>query len=100
MKPERWQRIERLYHDTLEQEPGRRAVYLREACGSDQSLLREVESLLVHEEQAQAFIQEPALQLAARDAARSSELMVGQNLGRYRILSLVGAGGMGIVYAA
>jgi serine/threonine protein kinase len=100
MEPERWQRIERLYHKALEQEPGRRAVYLREACGSDQLLLREVESLLVHEEQAQAFIAEPALHLATRDLAHSSELIIGQTLGRYQILSLIGAGGMGIVYAA
>jgi serine/threonine-protein kinase len=61
MEPDRWQRIERLYHTALEQEPARREVYLREACGPDQSLLREVESLLT--EHAQAFIQEPASSL-------------------------------------
>src|SRR5262249_11358066 len=100
MEPERWQRIERLYHTALEQQPWRREGYLREACGSDQSLLREVESLLAQEEHAEEFIQEPALHVAARDFVQSSELTAGRTLGRYRILYLVGAGGMGIVYAA
>jgi hypothetical protein len=69
VEPERWQRIERLYHTALELEPGPRGAYLQEACGADKSLLHEIESLLANEEQAQSFIEEPALQIAARDLA-------------------------------
>ncbi len=49
MKPERWQKVEQIYHAALEREPDQRATFLNEACGGDESLLREVESLLAQE---------------------------------------------------
>ena len=69
MATDRWELLERLYHSALELEPGRRGAYLQEACGVDASLRQEVESLLAREEQAQSFIEEPALHIAARDLA-------------------------------
>jgi Tol biopolymer transport system component len=101
MEPDRWRRIERLYHGALEKEPAQRNAYLVAACGSDQTLLLEVESLLAQEKHAREFIEEPAFQVVARDmASEPSQLAVGQEFGRYRILSLIGAGGMGAVYTA
>jgi hypothetical protein len=49
MNPERWQKIKRLCHSGLKLEPGRRESFLREACAGDESLLREVASLLSRE---------------------------------------------------
>src|SRR5262245_64745925 len=49
---ERWHRIEQLLQSALGRELGHRAAFLREACAGDQSLLQEVESLLVSHEQA------------------------------------------------
>ena len=46
MAPERWQRIEQLYHAALEQTPERRSAFLEEASGGDEALRGEVESLL------------------------------------------------------
>ena len=46
MKPERWQRVDNLLELALEQEPGRRSVFLDEACQGDTALRQEVESLL------------------------------------------------------
>ena len=101
MKSERWQQIERLYHGALECEPGRRGLFLEEACGVDRALRREIEGLLAHQEQAEGFLEEPAVVIAAQELAEAApELVPGQMLGRYRILSLLGAGGMGMVYAA
>ena len=46
MTPERWREIERLYYAALERDADERAVFLNEACGGDEGLRREVESLL------------------------------------------------------
>ncbi len=46
MTPERWREIERLYHAALERDAAERAAFLNEACGGDEALRREVESLL------------------------------------------------------
>ena len=46
MEPERWWEAERLCLLALEREEGERAAFLQEACGGDEALLREVESLL------------------------------------------------------
>jgi serine/threonine-protein kinase len=47
MTPERWRRIEAVYHAALECDPGQqRQAYLADACAGDEDLRREVESLL------------------------------------------------------
>jgi serine/threonine-protein kinase len=46
MNPERWRRIEQLYSAAVERTPAEQAAYLAEACGEDQELREEVESLL------------------------------------------------------
>ena len=43
---ERWERINELFGFALEREPAQRSAYLREACGGDETLRAEVESLL------------------------------------------------------
>ena len=47
MEPERWQRIERLYHAALEVEESRRPAFLQNACGGDEALRREIEVIAV-----------------------------------------------------
>src|SRR5207249_1258886 len=62
---------------------------------------REVESLIRFHEQADNFIEAPALEVAAQLQAEShNHSLVGRQLGPYQILSLLGAGGMGEVYRA
>src|SRR5882762_4686035 len=101
MTPERFKEVERLYHLALEQEPSQRAAFLKSACGDDEGLQKEVESLLAHEGQADNFMEEPALEVAAQALAPSDiPSLVGRRLGPYDILGLVGAGGMGEVYRA
>jgi len=101
MKPERWEQIERLYHDALELPPDGRAAFIDEACGDDQDLRREVESLLDCDERAQGFIATPPDTIAAElMATAQAPSMVGGSLNHYRILSTLGRGGMGEVYLA
>jgi Tol biopolymer transport system component/serine/threonine protein kinase len=101
MTPERWQKVEKLYQAALEREPSQRAAFLKEACAGDEELRREVESLLAYEQQAEGFIEALAPEAAAKGlAGQRRHSLVGQPLGPYKVLSLLGAGGMGEVYKA
>jgi len=44
--PDRWLRIEQLFHSSLELPPAERDSFLRQACGSDEQLRSEIEFLL------------------------------------------------------
>ena len=101
MTTSRWQAVERLYHGALECTAEQRAAFLREACGSDEELRREVESLLSYQDRAKDFIETPALEVAAElvaEGQRSS--LVGQTINHYTIIAQLGVGGMGEVYLA
>ena len=105
MKAERWQRIEQLYHATLERAANQRAAFLAEASADDDGLRGEVEVLLEANEQAGGFLATPALELEARDLASESltaptAVQVGDELSHYTIVSRIGAGGMGEVFLA
>src|SRR5262245_28237298 len=101
MTPERYQQIGQLFHSALTLEPSQRAAFLAQACAGDEALRREVESLLASHEQAASFIGVPALAVAAKGLAEPpAPAVIGQRIGHYQILSLLGAGGMGEVYLA
>ncbi len=69
MTPERWRQIERLYHAALELEGSGRAAFLKGACGADDDLRREVESLLASDAAAGSFLESPAIAVAGRALA-------------------------------
>jgi len=99
MTPERWQQIEKLYHSALELDESRRKAFLDQACSGDQEVRQEVESLLAQEQQAESFIETPALGVAAKGTTQN-QAWVGRQIGPYKVRSLLGAGGMGEVYLA
>ena len=101
MTPERWRKIEEIYHAALEVRGDQRAAYLKEACAGDSDLLREVESLLAQAKTADSFLETPALAGAAKMfGAPPDQSLIGRQMGSYQVISLVGAGGMGEVYEA
>ncbi len=92
MTPERWLEVKKALADALERTPEERSAYLEQAC-AEPDMRREVESLILAQEQAQTS-------LMAEPAAQPKELAIGSRLGTYEILARIGAGGMGEVYRA
>ena len=70
MTPERWKRIEELYHAARARPPADRAAFLAEACSDDEAMRRNVESLLAESESDDGFLAEPALAMSARSGHR------------------------------
>ena len=66
MTPDRWSRIEALYHDARARAAPDRSEFLERACVGDPALRREVESLLEYEGAADGFLERPAIEDADR----------------------------------
>src|SRR6202521_5804642 len=101
MTPERWRRVEALYHAALARDARDRARFLGDACAGDDALQRDVESLLAQPASAEAFLGEPAVVMAARlVSGPGPSIPVGHRIGGYQVQAPLGAGGMGVVYRA
>jgi len=98
--PQRWQEIDRIFAAALEHEPAQRAAFLDEACGGDEQLRKEVESLLAHDV-GESLVGGPAVEEAGRLLAKGeARALTGDRIGSYLVSGSIGAGGMGEVYLA
>src|SRR4029453_5319211 len=95
MNPERWQRLEELFHRVLELPPEARAARLAEAGGDDLDLRAEVNRLLHSHAEATSFVRDAA---AGVEHVAATIMPEAAHIGAYRIVRELGRGGMGTVY--
>jgi eukaryotic-like serine/threonine-protein kinase len=101
MTRERWKRLDTLFHHALELQGEERSAFLAKACGADQQLREEVERLIAAHEREGSFIDSPIFEQTAELAVDGrAEAPVGHSFGHYKVISLLGRGGMGEVFLA
>ena len=97
---DRMQQIEAIFHDACDLAPNKRAAFLMQACAGDEALRRAVEALLAYDQQAEDFIERPAMEPAARQLladASTAEMAAARHAGTYELQALLSKGGMGEV---
>jgi len=101
MTPERWHQIEHIFNAAFELRPDEREAYLKEACENDRQLFREVESLIASYEAPTYYLEESAFDLGLQIIGNEQEAFpVSGTVGKYKLLSVLGTGGMGEVFLA
>ena len=101
MTPDRWQKVEAILQDALDRPPHERASFLDQAFSDDADLRSETATLIAAHDEAGDFIEQPALVQDARIILGQQQgNNIGREIGVYRIVDCLGAGGMGEVYLA
>ena len=104
--PERWERIKQLFDESLRLPPEQRAAFINQQCQEDLALAEEVLDLLSHHDHGgndAGFTADgiPALTgLPTESTTTAERAPLPERIGDYRVVRLLGEGGMGIVYLA
>ncbi len=101
MPNEKWEHVKEIFDAALWRKHEERADFLDEICANDETVRREVESLLSSFDHAENFMNKPVVaEITEAVTIKRNVFAAGHRLGHYKIIEQIGAGGMGEVYLA
>lgn len=100
MTIDRWNLIEEIFQGALERPSTDRVQYIKNACGDDEELRAEVESLLASDGDAEKVLSSLVAEDLKELTQSSSSAETGLQVGPYRLMRELDGGGMGAVYLA
>jgi eukaryotic-like serine/threonine-protein kinase len=88
MSANEWERVRALFQSALEQPDERRAVFLSDACQGDESIQREIESLIAAHAAAVGFLEAPAFRVTT-EVAVAPALQPGDRIGSFEVVGVL-----------